>query len=138
MQDSIFTKIINGAVPCHEIYEDDSTFAFLDIDPLLPGHVLVVPKNQVDHVDDLPDADYQALMATVKKLALHIRSVLGTARTAQLIMGYDVPHAHVHLLPSDNGHTLFAAFADRADTTRQAPSPDHAALALMAQQLIYK
>jgi histidine triad (HIT) family protein len=76
MQESIFTKIIKGEIPSHKIYEDDKTFAFLDIHPKTPGHVLVVPKNQVQFAWDLPNEDYAALMSTVKKIALRIKEVL--------------------------------------------------------------
>ena len=106
---SIFTKIINGEIPCYKIYEDDKTFAFLDINPETKGHTLVVPKNEVDKIYDLPDEDYQALMTTVKKLSKHMEEKLGQ-RTLWKVIGTDVPHAHVHLLPYDetwrHGRTL--------------------------------
>ena len=106
---SIFTKIIQGEIPCYKIYEDDKTFAFLDIHPESKGHILVIPKNEVDKIYDLPDEDYQALMATVRKLSQHMEKVLG-ARTLWKVVGTDVPHAHVHLMPLDEtwqyGRTL--------------------------------
>ena len=108
---SIFTKIIQGEIPCYKIYEDDKTFAFLDIHPESKGHVLVIPKNEVDKIYELPDPDedYQALMATVKKLSQHMEKQLG-ARTLWKVVGTDVPHAHVHLMPFDetwqHGRTL--------------------------------
>ncbi len=106
---SVFTKIINGEIPCYKIYEDDKTFAFLDINPETKGHTLVVPKNEVDKVYELPDEDYRALMDTVKKLSANMEKVLGT-RTLWKVIGTDVPHAHVHLLPYDetweHGKTL--------------------------------
>ncbi len=95
---SVFTKIIQGEIPCYKIYEDDKTMAFLDIEPEEVGHTLVVPKLEVDKVYDLPDEDYQAVMATVKKLARHYEKILGE-RIMIKIVGIDVPHAHVHLLP---------------------------------------
>ena len=98
---SIFTKIIQGEIPCYKIYEDDKTFAFLDIEPEAPGHTLVVPKVEVDKVYDLSDADYAAVMATVKKLAQHYEKVLGK-RILIKVIGIDVPHAHVHLIPVSN------------------------------------
>lgn len=97
---SIFSKIIAGEIPCYKIYEDDKTMAFLDIDPEVKGHVLVVPKVEVDRIYDLDDEDYQALMATVKKLAKHMEEVLGK-RILLKVVGTDVPHAHVHLTPLD-------------------------------------
>ncbi len=97
---SIFTKIINGEVPCYKIYEDDQTFAFLDINPETKGHTLVIPKTEVDKIYDLEDADYTALMRTVKKLSKHMEQILGV-RILWKVVGTDVPHAHVHLEPLD-------------------------------------
>ena len=97
---SVFSKIIAGEIPCYKIYEDERTLAFLDIHPETPGHVLVVPKVEVDKVYELPEEDYTALMATVKKLSRHMEEVLG-ARTLWKVVGTDVPHAHVHLMPLD-------------------------------------
>ena len=97
---SIFTKIINGEIPCYKIYEDDKTFAFLDIHPETMGHTLVIPKNEVDKIYELPDEDYQALMTTVKKLSKHMEQILGS-RILWKVVGTDVPHAHVHLMPLD-------------------------------------
>ncbi len=106
---SVFAKIINGEIPSYKIYEDEKTVAFLDINPESRGHVLVVPKLEVDKIYDLPDEDYDALMHTVKKLSSHMEKVLGQ-RTLWKVIGTDVPHAHVHLLPYDEtweqGRTL--------------------------------
>ena len=106
---SIFTKIINGEIPSYKIYEDDKTMAFLDINPEVKGHTLVVPKNEVDKVYELPDEDFDALMHTVKKLSAHMEKALG-ARALWKVIGTDVPHAHVHLIPFDesweHGKTL--------------------------------
>lgn len=106
---SIFSKIIGGEIPSYKIYEDDKTYAFLDINPETKGHTLVVPKLEVDKIYELPDEDYEALMRTVKKLSIHMEKVLGT-RTLWKVIGTDVPHAHVHLLPFDetweHGKTL--------------------------------
>ena len=106
---SIFAQIIKGDIPSYKIYEDDKTFAFLDIHPESKGHVLVIPKIEVDKIYDLPDEDFQALMSTVKKLSKHLEAKLG-ARILWKVVGTDVPHAHVHLMPLDPdwqyGHTL--------------------------------
>jgi histidine triad (HIT) family protein len=106
---SLFTKIINGEIPSYKIYEDDKTYAFLDINPEAKGHTLVVPKNEVDKIYDLPDEDYLALMATAKKLAKNMEDKLHT-RIFLKVIGTDVPHAHVHLIPFDKtwsyGRTL--------------------------------
>ena len=106
---SVFTKIIQGEIPSYKIYEDDKTCAFLDIHPEVKGHTLVVPKKEVDKIYELPDEDYQALMATVKKLSKHLETKLGV-RILWKVVGTDVPHAHVHLTPLDEnwryGETL--------------------------------
>jgi histidine triad (HIT) family protein len=99
-EDSIFTKIIRGEIPSHKIYEDDKTFAFLDVRPIQSGHVLVVPKIQVDKFYDLPDENYVALWQTVKNIAKHMEKVLGQ-RILLKIVGTDVPHVHIHLFPAD-------------------------------------
>ena len=106
---SIFTQIIEGEIPSYKIYEDDKTYAFLDIHPETMGHTLVIPKNEVDKIYDLPDEDLDALMKTVKKLSKNMEEKLGQ-RTLWKVIGTDIPHAHVHLLPYDetweHGRTL--------------------------------
>lgn len=99
MEPSIFTKIINREIPANIIYEDDKTIAFLDIHPSQPGHTLVVPKVQISDFDELPDDYYQALWATVKKLAKRQKEILGKSRIGIQVIGLDVPHAHIHLIP---------------------------------------
>lgn len=130
-EDSIFTKIIKGEIPCHKIYEDDKTLAFLDIHPAQPGHTLVVPKSQVDHLWDLPDKDYQAVMVTAQKVALNLRSKLAVQRVGVQVMGLDVPHAHVHLIP----FTTAEEFRRVPDMTQE---PDHSVLAKLAEKLAIK
>ena len=97
---SIFTKIIKGEIPSYKIYEDDKTYAFLDIHPETLGHTLVIPKNEVDKIYDLEDEDFKALMQTTKKISKHMEKQLG-ARIIWKVVGTDVPHAHVHLMPLD-------------------------------------
>lgn len=128
MPDSIFTKIIKGDIPCHKLYEDDHVLAFLDIHPIQPGHTLVIPKNQVDHLWDLPDADYAALMNASKKVANRLREVLKPNRVGVQVMGLDVPHAHIHLIP-------FSTAEEFRSVPDMQAEPDHAALAAMAQKL---
>ncbi len=98
--DNVFSKIIRGEIPCYKIYEDEKTLAFLDIAPESKGHTLVIPKAEVDKVYELADEDYAALFATVKKVAQRMEKVLGQ-RTLMKVVGTDVPHAHVHLMPLD-------------------------------------
>lgn len=101
MEDSVFTKIIKGELPAQKVYEDNSNIAFLTIQPVQPGHTLVVPKNQVDHLWDLPDADYQSLMEASKKVANRLREVIGKKRVGVKVEGFEVAHAHIHLIPMD-------------------------------------
>ncbi|MDB5175801.1 MAG: hypothetical protein JWM81_659 [Candidatus Saccharibacteria bacterium] len=130
MEDSVFTRIIKGEIPCHKIYEDAYTLAFLDIHPIQPGHVLVISKKQVPFVWDLDDETYSALMQVSRKLALHMREVLGVSRVGQQIVGVDVSHAHAHLIPFNTA----AEFLNRPDKTEE---PDQAALSAMAQKLAF-
>lgn len=130
MQDSIFTKIIKGEIPCHKVYEDDKTLVFLDIHPVQPGHTLVIPKKQVEFVWDLEAEDYRAVMETAQKVAKRQRSVLGAPYIGEQIMGIDVPHAHVHVFPFHNGEE----FRHKPDMSAE---PDHAALEQMAKKLAF-
>lgn len=139
MEDSVFTKIIKGEIPCHKVYEDEKTFAFLTINPVLPGHVLVVPKNQVDQFDELPDEDYQAVFNTVKKVAARVKEVFGTKRAVVMVMGFEVPHAHVHVVPCDKGIDFIKNSFEHAqlDAAGQTPEPNHAEMTEIAQKLAF-
>ncbi len=108
MEDSIFTKITKGEIPCHKVYEDELTIAFLDIYPSHYGKILVVSKKQVEQFIDLPEEDYIALWQTVRKVARKLREVTGKNRVAIVIKGVDVPHAHVHLIPINDDERLKA------------------------------
>jgi histidine triad (HIT) family protein len=103
MQDSIFTKIIKGELPCYKVYEDEKTLAFLDIHPKQPGQTVVVPKKQIPFVWDLEEADYAALMATVQKVGQRLREQFpAKQRVGVTIEGLDVDnHAHVVVVPFD-------------------------------------
>jgi histidine triad (HIT) family protein len=130
MEPSIFTRIINGEIPCHKIYEDDKTIAFLDIHPDKPGHTLVVTKTQIDQYIDLSDQDYTALWGAVKKVATQLKGVLHTDRVKVVIVGTDIPHVHVHLIPFNED--------DKASNhDRDNQEPDHTALAEMAEKLAF-
>lgn len=96
---SIFSKIIAGDIPCYKIYEDEYTFAFLDINPYRLWHTLVVPKIEIDKFTDVPEPYYSAVFQTAKKLALAIQQATGTKRIGTRIVGFDVPHFHYHLVP---------------------------------------
>ena len=97
---TIFSKIIKGEMPSYKVYEDERNYAFLDINPETVGHVLVVPKVEVDKVYDLDDIDYDALWRAVRAVARQMEEVLGV-RILIKVIGTDVPHAHVHLTPYD-------------------------------------
>jgi histidine triad (HIT) family protein len=129
MADSIFTKIIKGEIPCHKIYEDETTFAFLDIHPVQPGHTLVVPKRQVVFLWDLDEADYSALMESVRKIAQHMRQVIGKPYVGVQVIGIDVPHAHVHLIP-------FSTTEEFRVRPNMHIEPDHEALSKIAAKLV--
>src|SRR4051794_21203942 len=114
MADTLFTQIIKGKIPSYKVYEDDYTFAFLDIEPLTPGHVLVVPKKEVDHLWDLADEDYECLLLAAKKVALRIRQVLNPPRVGMNVEGFGVPHIHIHVYPLHEGlETTMAEFSAR-------------------------
>jgi histidine triad (HIT) family protein len=128
MEPSIFTRIIRGEIPSHKVYEDDHALAFMNIHPSRPGHVLVVPKTQVAYVHELAADEYEHLMAAVHKVARRQAEVFGPDYKICLkVMGFDVPHAHVHVLPCKNPAD-FAATEDQSE-------PDHRALAAMAAKL---
>jgi len=96
---SIFTRIINGEIPSYKIAEDENYFAFLDIFPLAKGHVLVVPKKEVDYIFDIDDATLSGLMVFAKKVAKAIDKSIPCTRVGVAVVGLEVPHAHVHLIP---------------------------------------
>ena len=96
---SIFTKIINGELPCYKIVEDDHFIAFLDIDPNVKGHTLCVPKKEVDKLLDLDEETYIELMQFARKVGLAIEKTLVCNRVGMSVIGLEVPHVHVHLIP---------------------------------------
>lgn len=126
---SIFTKIIQGDIPSHKVYEDDVSLAFLDIHPIQPGQVLVVPKKQVRFVWELEDDEYSAFMLTVQKVARRLEQVYADkARVGLHIEGLDVDHAHAKVFPFDT-HEEFIYHPDQ-----NAPV-DHEALSVIAEKL---
>ncbi|MGQ1945822.1 HIT family protein [Geofilum sp. OHC36d9] len=96
---SIFTKIINGEIPCYKIAEDDNYFAFLDINPLAKGHTLVIPKKEVDYLFDLDDNTLKGIIVFAKKVAGAIQKSMPCQRIGVAVLGLEVPHAHMHLVP---------------------------------------
>jgi histidine triad (HIT) family protein len=98
---TIFTKIINGEIPCYKIAEDINYFAFLDINPLRAGHTLVVPKKETDYIFDLGDDYLGGMIIFSKKVAAAVKSAIPCNRIGVAILGLEVPHAHIHLVPMD-------------------------------------
>lgn len=103
---SIFTKIIQGEIPSYKVAENEYCFAFLDIFPLTKGHVLVVPKKEVDLIWDLEANDYSELMSFSNKIAKAINKSIPCERVAMTVIGLEVPHAHVHLIPINNANDI--------------------------------
>lgn len=99
---SIFSRIIAGEIPCHKIAENDQYFAFLDVFPCAVGHVLVVPKQEIDYLFDLSDELYAGLMAFAKQIEPAIRKAVPCKRVGVAVIGLEVPHAHVHLIPMNS------------------------------------
>lgn len=96
---SIFTKIIKGEIPCYKIAEDDNFLAFLDVNPNAEGHTLCVPKQEIDKIFDLEDDLYIGLMEFSKKIAIALEKTVPCKRIGMAVIGLEVPHAHVHLIP---------------------------------------
>jgi len=103
---SIFTKILRGELPCHKIDETDDCFAFLDINPNSKGHTLCILKKEIDYIFDLSDEEYLSLMKFSKKVALAIKKSVDCKRVAMSVVGLEVPHVHVHLIPINNMNDL--------------------------------
>jgi histidine triad (HIT) family protein len=96
---TIFTKIVRGEIPCHKVAENDQFLAFLDIRPLAKGHTLVIPKREINYIFDMEDAEYQALFLFAKRVAAAIQTVVPCKRIGVSVIGLEVPHAHIHLIP---------------------------------------
>lgn len=131
MEDSIFTKILNGELPSYKVYEDDKAYAFLNIHPLTPGHTLVIPKKQVEFIWDLEPEDYQAVMDMVQKVGKQLRDTLDTDYVGVEVIGVDVPHAHVHVVPFNSPSDLHRSVAPDHE-------PDHDELAAVLEKVRIK
>ena len=103
---TIFTKIINGEIPCYKIAEDENYFAFLDIRPLNAGHTLVVPKKETDYIFDIEDEELKGLIVFAKKIAVAIKKSVECERIGMTVIGLEIPHAHIHLSPINSVHDL--------------------------------
>lgn len=96
---SIFSRIVAGEIPCYKVAENDKFFAFLDINPLVKGHTLVIPKQEVDYIFDLSDEDLAQMQLFAKKVATAIKEAFPCLKVGQAVIGLEVPHAHIHLIP---------------------------------------
>jgi len=103
---SIFTKIINGEIPCYKIAENEHFISFLDIQPVTKGHSLVIPKLEVDYMFDLPDDIYTGLHLFAKKIAVALRKAIPCKRICTAVVGLEVPHTHIHLIPANSIHDV--------------------------------
>lgn len=99
---TVFSKIISGEIPCHKIAEDDKYLAFLDINPLKEGHTLVIPKKEQDYIFDLSDSELAELMTFAKKVAIALKKTINCTRIGVSVIGLEVAHTHIHLIPMNN------------------------------------
>ena len=103
---TLFTRIINGEIPCYKIAENELFIAFLDILPVAKGHTLVVPKKEIDYIFDLPEEDLQALNIFAKEVARKIQTIIPCKKIGISVIGIEVPHAHMHLIPINQIHDM--------------------------------
>jgi len=96
---SIFSRIVNGEIPSHKIYESDNYLAFLDVNPLAEGHTLVIPKKEIDYIFDVEDEELAGMMVFAKKVAKAVKSAITCKRIGVAVIGLEVPHVHIHLVP---------------------------------------
>ena len=99
---TIFTRIVEGEIPCYKVAESEKFFAFLDINPLAKGHTLVIPKKEGDYIFDIEDEDYAEYMLFVKQVALALKKAVPSKRVGVAVLGMEVPHTHVHLVPMNS------------------------------------
>lgn len=124
---SIFTRIINGEIPSYKIAENDKFFAFLDVFPLVHGHVLVVPKKEIDYIFDMDNEDLSDMMLFAKQIAKALKQAVPCKRIGMSVIGLEVPHAHIHLVPMNT--------ADDLNFTKQKLKPAPAELSEMAEKI---
>jgi histidine triad (HIT) family protein len=115
---SIFTKIVNGEIPTHKVAEDQNYLAFLDISPVAKGHTLVIPKKEVDYLFDLDDELFSGLQLFAKKVAIGLKKAIPCEKVGVLVLGLEVPHAHIHLIPMQD-ETDVLNFSDKVKMTQE-------------------
>lgn len=131
---SIFTQIINGDIPCHKIYEDEHSLAFLDIHPLREGHTLVVSKREVTQIYDLEEDEFASLMRAVHRVGKKIDEVLKPKRLVEMAHSYGIEHVHIHLVPTNSYSDFEQAVIDHGKMD-MSQEPDHETLAALAKKL---
>ena len=104
---TLFTKIISGEIPCYKVAENEEFFAFLDINPKAKGHTLVIPKREVDYLFDMEDDELARMMTFAKKIAAAIRKAFPCPKVGIAVLGLEVPHAHIHLIPLESEATFY-------------------------------
>ena len=124
---SLFTKIVRGEIPCHKIAEDEKFFAFLDVFPLVPGHVLEKKKKETDYIFDIDDSDLAEMMVFAKQVAKLLKAAMPCKRIGVAVIGLEVPHAHIHLVPMNT--------ADDLNFTRPKLSPSQEELKMVAEKI---
>lgn len=113
---TVFSKIINGEIPCYKIAEDENYFAFLDINPVNWGHTLVVPKKEIDYIFDLDDNDIAGMIVFAKRVAVAMKKTLPCRKVGMAVLGLEVPHSHIHLVPlNKEGDMDFKSKISNAD-----------------------
>ncbi len=125
---SIFTKIVNGEIPAWKVAEDENFLAFLDISPVAKGHTLVIPKKEVDYLFDLDDETYTGLQLFAKKVAIGIQNAIPCKRVGVMVLGLEVPHAHIHLVPMQSEADLLN-FTKKLTLTKEEMAEITAAIA---------
>ncbi|HAQ19389.1 MAG TPA: HIT family protein [Prolixibacteraceae bacterium] len=129
---SIFTKIVNGEIPAWKVAEDEHFFAFLDIFPVAKGHTLVIPKKEVDYLFDLDDETYAGLQLFAKKVALGIQRAIPCKKVGVMVLGLEIPHAHIHLVPMQSEADLLH-FSKKLSLTKEEMAEITAAIAKECQ-----
>jgi histidine triad (HIT) family protein len=124
---SIFSKIVNGEIPCHKIAENEKFLAFLDVSPLVYGHVLVIPKTEIDYIFDIADKDLTEMILFSKSVAKAIKAAVPCKRIGVAVIGLEVPHAHIHLVPINTANDI--------NFTQPKLSPSKEELASMAVKI---
>lgn len=130
---TIFSRIVAGEIPSYKVAEDENNYAFLDINQVAPGHTLVIPKKEVDYIFDLSDEDYVSLQLFAKRVAEAMKRAMPCSRIGVTVMGMEVPHTHIHLIPI-NAETDMNFFGDKANVSAEEMTRIAQAIAAEMQQ----